>query len=478
MSERLRQVGVWIIFGVGLVLRMWTLDQKSPWLDEAASWHFATSSLKDLMWSASTDVHPPLYFLLLKGWIFVWGDSLTALRALSVVGGMTALYFIYRLSDHFVPRGVALAVLAWCAVSPLTVYYSQEARMYGLAMACALGACYGYVRWVDSEYRSRGALIGYGIAAVLALYLHYFTALLVAAIWLHAVIARIRRRRRPPWRDWLWAHGAMAMMYLPWAGTASWQIRRGQAWWRDAVDPVADIPSYALTLLHELGVSTLGVQLSGSYTGPLVVLLLAVGLAGLAAAAVRHSRDRLLAAITIVPLALGLGMLLAGGHMELSRYLSYAAPLVVLGAARGLAAIELRPQAVAALMLAGAGAVLPSLGHYYAAHAKDSDVGPIVAYLNDARRGPARASGQVLVMPGYVDSLARYVSHGGLTTRPIDSDADLSQAVARTGRSRPPTWLIVDYRWPGFAAIARDGRFREEPIASTTPDRIKLYRVN
>jgi uncharacterized membrane protein len=478
VSERLRQVGVWIILGVALVLRLWTLDQKSPWLDEAASWQFATSPLSDLMWSTSTDVHPPLYFLLLKAWIFVWGDSLTALRALSVVGGMTALYFIYRLANHFVPRGVALAVLAWCAVSPISVYYSQEARMYGLAMACALGACYSYVRWVDSEYRSRGALIGYGIAAVLALYLHYFTALLVAAIWLHAIIARIRRRGRPPWREWLWAHGVMAMLYLPWVSTAAWQIRRGQAWWRDAVDPVADIPSYALTLLHELGVSTLGVQLSGSYTGPLVVVLLAVGLAGLAGAALRQSRDRLLATITIVPLALGLALLMAGGHMDLSRYLSYAAPLVVLGAARGLAAIELRPPAVAALMLVGASAVLPSLGLYYAAHNKDSDVGPIVAYLNDTRLGQTPASGQVLVMPGYVGSLARYVSHGGLTTRPIDSDADLSRAVARTGRLRPPTWLIVDYRWPGFAAIALDGRFREEPVPATTPDRIKLYRVN
>ena len=478
MAERLRQAGVWIILGVGLILRLWALDQKSPWLDEAASWKYATSPLPDLMWSTSTDVHPPLYFLLLKAWIFAWGDSLTSLRALSVVGGMAALYFLYRMAGHFVPRAVALAVLAWCAVSPLTVYYSQEARMYGLAMACALGACYGYVRWVDSDYRSRGALIGYGVAAVLALYLHYFTALLVGAIGLHAIIARIRRRRRPPWREWLWAHGVMAMLYLPWVSTAAWQIRRGQAWWRDAVDPVADVPSYALTLLHELGVSTLGVQLSGTYTGPLVVLLLAVGMAALAGAALRHSRDRLLATITIVPLALGLALLLAGGHMELSRYLSYAAPLVVLGAARGLAALELRPPAVAAVMAIGATALLPSLDRYYAAHVKDSDVRPIVAFLNDARRGDAPLSGQILVMPGYVDSLARYVSHGGLAVRRIDTDADFSRAVARTGRSRPPTWLIVDYRWPGFEAIARDGRFREEAIPATTPDRIKLYRVN
>lgn len=466
-----------MILGVGLILRLWTLDHKSPWLDEAASWQFATSSLKDLMWSTSTDVHPPLYFLLLKAWIGVWGDSLVALRALSVLGGMAVLLLTYRLATQFVPRGVALAVLAWCAVSPLTVYYSQEARMYGLAMASALGACYGYVRWVDSEYRNRWALAGYAAAAVFAMYIHYFTVLLLAAIGLHAIALRIRRRRRWPWRDWVWAHAAMVVVYLPWISTAAFQIERGQSWWRRPINPVEDIPSYALTLIHELGVSTLGVQLVGTYTGPLVVALLTVGLAGLAGAAFKNTHDRLLATITLVPLALGLALLLTGGHMELSRYLSYTAPLMIIGAARGLAALEVRPTAAAALMLVGAVAVLPSLDRYYAAHTKDSDVRPIVAYLND-QRDRALAAGSVLVMPGYVDSLARYVSHGSLPTRRIDSDADLRRALARTGRSRPPTWLIVDYRWPGFAALAGDQRFREEAIPATTPDRIKLYRLN
>jgi hypothetical protein len=128
-------------------------------------------------------------------------------------------------------------------------------------------------------------------------------------------------------------------------------------------------------------------------------------------------------------------------------------------------------------MLAGALAVLPSLGRYYDAHTKDSDVRPIVAYLNETRRGRP-GSDQILVMPGYVDSLARYVSHGGLATRRVDTDADLARAIGRSGRSQPATWLIVDYRWPGFAAMARDRRFREEPVPATTPDRIKLYRVN
>ena len=107
MTDRAQRVGVLLILGVGLILRLWTLDQKSPWLDEASSWQFATSSLKDLMWSTSTDVHPPLYFLLLKAWILAWGDSLVALRALSVLGGMAVLFFTYRLATHFVPRGVA-----------------------------------------------------------------------------------------------------------------------------------------------------------------------------------------------------------------------------------------------------------------------------------------------------------------------------------------------------------------------------------
>jgi len=476
VTERLRRIGVWIVFGAGLFLRIWTLDQKSPWLDEAASWQFATADMAQLMWWTATDVHPPLYFLLLKGWIGIWGDSLAALRALSVVGGMAALYFAYRLALLLLHRWVALAVLLWCAVSPLTIYYSQEARMYALAMACALGACYGYARWVDSGFENRRALAGYAAGVIAALYLHYFTALLFAAIWMHAVFARARRRRWIPWRFWVFAHSAVAVLYLPWVSTALAQVAQGQAWWRGAVDPLGEIPGYSLTLFYELAVGTLGVQLIGTYTGPIVFLLLSVGLAGLAGAAFHGGNDRLVAFIALVPPVAGLMLLLAGGHMELSRYLCYAAPLLVIGAARGMAALNLRPAVAAAVMAGGALALLPSLGRYYQAQTKDSDVRPIVAYLNDARR--AHPGGAVLVMPGYVVSLAKYVSQSGLPVRGIDTDADFSRALARSGRAVKPTWLIVDYRWPGFAALARDRRFREEAIAATTPDRIKLYRLD
>ena len=44
------------------------------------------------IWShASHDVHPPLYFMLLHGWMAMFGDSLASIRSLSVLPGIVTV---------------------------------------------------------------------------------------------------------------------------------------------------------------------------------------------------------------------------------------------------------------------------------------------------------------------------------------------------------------------------------------------------
>ena len=313
--------GLWLILALALGMRVWTLGEKNLWLDESSSWEIATSSVTQLVTVTAEDPHPPLYFLALKGWIAIFGDSVIALRSLSVASGLLAVYLAFRLAAICLGRGASYAVLLWFAVSPNAIYFSQEARVYALATAAVLGLCLAYRRWVDSDFRSWPALVAYGGCGAAGLYLHYFTALPVVALWLHAIF--LATRRPFSWRPWLLVHAGIALLYSPWIGPALAQIERGQPWWRRQVG-WEQIPGYAADLLRELTFGIYGVPIVGTVTGAVGVCVLGIGLVGIAAVIVRklEERDVFVALIALTPVLLGLALLPVTGHMELSRYLS------------------------------------------------------------------------------------------------------------------------------------------------------------
>lgn len=65
---------------LGLVLRLVSLNQ-SLWLDEATTALVAKMSFTDIFTKfLPGDFHPPLYYLLIKVWVFLFGDSEVVLR--------------------------------------------------------------------------------------------------------------------------------------------------------------------------------------------------------------------------------------------------------------------------------------------------------------------------------------------------------------------------------------------------------------
>lgn len=149
---------LWII-GIGLVLRLISLNQ-SYWLDEAINVTAAsTRSYLDLITNYSLgDFHPPLYHPLLKTWIELFGSSEIATRSFSIILGLAVgLFSFWLATDYFAynqaklklkrfPLNSSQLTLLLVMISPLLIYYSQEARMYMLAAA-------GYILAVWAAYR-------------------------------------------------------------------------------------------------------------------------------------------------------------------------------------------------------------------------------------------------------------------------------------------------------------------------------------
>lgn len=123
---------IYLVLILGLLLRLISLNQ-SLWLDEATTALVAKMPLTDFFTKfIQADFHPPLYYLVIRGWWLVVGGSEIALRIPSVLFGILTVYVTYLIAKELKLKWPIVPAL-FLATSGLHIYYSQEARMYALA---------------------------------------------------------------------------------------------------------------------------------------------------------------------------------------------------------------------------------------------------------------------------------------------------------------------------------------------------------
>ena len=157
-------------------LRFYRLDAQSFWNDEGNSARVSERSLALILEGTASDIHPPLYYLLLRGWRELLGDSEFGLRSLSAFAGVAVVALVVDLGRVAYPgRGRPTALLAGllAALSPALIYYSQEARMYALLALWAALSTLLLLRLPGRAYSHRLAL-AYVLTSAAGLYTHYF----------------------------------------------------------------------------------------------------------------------------------------------------------------------------------------------------------------------------------------------------------------------------------------------------------------
>jgi uncharacterized membrane protein len=136
--------------------------------------------------------HPPLFFLLTRGWAQVFGDSKPAIRSLSVMGSVLAFPAIYWLClELFASPLVGLLAMALVAVSPIQVRYAQEVRQYSVWLAVILLSCAVFLRAVRQPTKLNWGI--YTLTIAVGLYCHLLTGLVVIA---HGFYSLVREQLR------------------------------------------------------------------------------------------------------------------------------------------------------------------------------------------------------------------------------------------------------------------------------------------
>lgn len=167
-------------------LRLSTLNLQSFWVDEAFTPVFVLrpSLFATLHNIPRTENTPPLWYLL--AWLDsrVLGTGEVALRLPSALAGIATVPVAWALGRELGGRRVAVACAALVAVNPLFVWYSQEARAYGLYVLMVALVTLCFVRVQRQPTRRR--VWAFALTGSLALLTHYFAVFLLIpmVLWL------------------------------------------------------------------------------------------------------------------------------------------------------------------------------------------------------------------------------------------------------------------------------------------------------
>jgi len=164
---------------ISFSLRLYRLGFQSLWADEGNSAAMALRDLASIALHSAADIHPPLYYWLLKLWAIPLSFSEWALRALSAFLGTLLVALVYSLGKELWGKKVGLAAMALAAFHPFQIYYSQEARMYILAALLGALSFLGALRWWKKESLLAGVIFILSTSA--GLYTHYSFPILLAA---------------------------------------------------------------------------------------------------------------------------------------------------------------------------------------------------------------------------------------------------------------------------------------------------------
>jgi 4-amino-4-deoxy-L-arabinose transferase-like glycosyltransferase len=195
---------------------------------------------------ALSDTNPPLYYLLLHAWTRLFGTSDAALHLFSLACALVAMPLLWRLGRELGGDRVGRTAVLLFALSPVSLFYSVEGRMYSLLWVFATALAWATLALSRGGFRPMPVIAWVALGAG-GLLTHYFFLFAWCGMLAWLAWAGARERR--------WSVAGMALLTV--LAVAPWysQIPASLGRWRVTGDWLAqplDWPG-ALTVPISLG---------------------------------------------------------------------------------------------------------------------------------------------------------------------------------------------------------------------------------
>jgi len=246
-------LGLALLAALSLLLRVGEMGI-GFWIDEGLSVGIADRPLTDIPGVMRQDGSPPLYYVLLHGWMRIAGNSEPGARTLSLLFATLAIPVSFWAAQALFGRRAGWIAAVLAATNPFMTQYAQEARMYALVALLGTIACACLARALiasTSERERRSWAIGSAVALAAMFYTHnwcLFFAMAWGATWL-VLLWRADAATRPTLlRAGLIAFGGAILLWLPWVPTFVYQVAHTGAPWSQSpsVSALLGVPGQLL----------------------------------------------------------------------------------------------------------------------------------------------------------------------------------------------------------------------------------------
>jgi hypothetical protein len=172
-----------------------------------AVWHIWTNM--------DNTTHPPLYFMLLRLWVDIFGQSDFAIRSLSVLLSLAAIILMFDVVRRISGAGAGLLAAAACAFAWSQIDLSQDARNYTINFLTILLATHAVVR-IAQAAPNAGNVLQLFLAATASLLSHYFSLFTLLGIAAYALTLLRGQKRMAILGSLLASLGFTVMVWGKW----------------------------------------------------------------------------------------------------------------------------------------------------------------------------------------------------------------------------------------------------------------------
>jgi hypothetical protein len=207
-----------------LVLRLLYATRSGFWRDEAL--FIAVTRLPGvgdvLAFLRDHESHPPLFYLLVRGWEHLVGGSDLALVLLPVLIGVAMVPAAFAVASRLFSRRAGWQAATLAAVSPILVEHAALVRPYSWLPLLVLGQAYAL--WRALTGGGPRAWAAFGALAALAAWSHNYAWVVLASFDLVALGWALWHDRRAL-VGLAGAHGLALLLFAPWLPAFWFQLR-------------------------------------------------------------------------------------------------------------------------------------------------------------------------------------------------------------------------------------------------------------